>query len=84
MWRIDSSSDLKTRDLVFIGKNVVTYQKGFFYVTGRDTKYRPVIVVNVPKIIDANLKEKTFFAETSTSVGDFFSFPNWQWKQIWD
>ena len=70
MGRIDSSSDLKTRDLVFIGKNVVTQQKGFFYVTGRDTKYRPVIVVNVPKIIDANLKEKTFYEV----IGYFFQF----------
>ena len=70
MGRIDSSSDLKTRDLVFIGKNVVTQQKGFFYVTGRDSKYRPVIVVNVPKIIDANLKEKTFYEV----IGYFFQF----------
>ena len=39
-------------------------------MTGRDTKYRPVIVVNVPKIIDANLKEKTFYEV----IGYFFQF----------
>ena len=29
-------------------------------MTGRDNKYRPIIVVDAKKVKEANLKEKTF------------------------
>lgn len=65
-----SSSHSQTRNLGFARTRQLTQQKGFFYLTGRDCKYRPVIVVNVARIIEADLKEKTFYEV----IGYFFEF----------
>lgn len=70
MVRFHTTFNFKTRYRNTLSKNQYTQQKGFFYLTGRDVKYRPVIVVNVPKIIEAGIKEKTFYE----LAGYFFQY----------
>jgi hypothetical protein len=45
-------------------------KKGLFYLTGRDVNFRPIIVVNVARIIELDLKEETFYEV----AGYFFTY----------
>lgn len=51
-------------------KPIVMQEQGMFYITGRDCNYRPIIVVNVPIIMDLDLEEKVFLE----AAGYFFQF----------
>lgn len=56
MGRFYISPHPKTRNRIAFGTFSVTQKRGFFYMIGRDCKYRPIIVVDVEKIHDADLK----------------------------
>jgi len=51
-------SNLKFRRFWYIF--LLSQRQGYLYMCGRDNKYRPIIVIDVKKVKDANLKEKTF------------------------
>ena len=45
-------------------------KQGFIYMAGRDHKFRPIIFVDVGKVKEADLKDKTF----ENLMGFFFQF----------
>ena len=67
---VDSSFKFKALNLITLGKLRDTQNQGLFYLTGRDVNFRPIIVVNVAKIIELDLKEKIFYELT----GYFFQY----------
>lgn len=70
MGRLHLSINSQTRYLTPTRTNVFMQKQGFFYMVGRDCKFRPIIVVNVEKLHDAELKEKTFY----DVIGYFFQY----------
>lgn len=70
MGRLNLSINSQTRYLAPTRTNVFMQKQGFFYMVGRDCKFRPIIVVNVEKLHDADLKEKTFY----DVIGYFFQY----------
>jgi hypothetical protein len=52
------------------GKDAVTQKEGLFYMVGRDASYRPVLVVNVARIMEMDLKKEAF----EEAAGYFFQY----------
>jgi len=55
MGRLHLTTTAQTRSRRYFGTFALMQKKGLFYMVGRDVNYRPIIVVNVGRIIELDL-----------------------------